>query len=185
MTSALPPLPPIASAQLRKRVFTHVSVFRLAEVRQLDQIENVDNDRLSFLGRAAIDYALSTTTLDINLDASLASSANAYGIVHLLHQAWREPTTPDQPPTAPKPTRAQATQLMEAYIGALVLESERDGIQFANDLVRRMGGQISERERTSLDQEAIVPGQSVVGAGATGELHDLAVRRGISLPFQV
>ncbi|KAG8740976.1 hypothetical protein FRC10_003514 [Ceratobasidium sp. 414] len=187
MTSAFPPLPPIASAQLRKRVFTHASVFRLASTQPYDQIENVDNDRLSFLGRATVEYALSTTALDIDLDTALASSAHAYDIVHLLHRGWRDPITPGQPPptASPKPTQAQASQLMEAYIGALALESEQDAMQFANDLVRGSGGQISERERVSLGDGAIVPGKSAaVGAGATGELHDLAVRCGIALTWE-
>ncbi|KAG8750347.1 hypothetical protein FRC12_012926 [Ceratobasidium sp. 428] len=161
MTTHLPPLPPIASTQLRKRVFTHASVFRL-EPHELEQIENVDNDRLSFLGRATIDYALSsiptsTPSSNINLDKNLASCAETYNIINSLHRTWREPidSKSSNPPIGPPPpTQAQATQLMEAYIGALVLESESDGMQFATDLVRRMVGLISEREGTGLDTEA-------------------------------
>ncbi|KAG8685782.1 hypothetical protein FRC09_014534 [Ceratobasidium sp. 395] len=160
MTTHLPPLPPIASTQLRKRVFTHASVFRL-QPHELEQIENVDNDRLSFLGRATIDYALSsiptsTPSSNINLDKNLASCAETYNIINSLHRTWREPISgSSNPPIGPPPpTQAQATQLMEAYIGALVLESESDGMQFATDLVRRMVGLISEREETGLDTEA-------------------------------
>ncbi|KAG9123798.1 hypothetical protein FRC07_013932 [Ceratobasidium sp. 392] len=232
--TTLPPLPPIASAQLRKRVFTHLSVFRLrlaASVRELEQIENADNDRLSFLGRAAIDYALSSTnTPDINLSAC----AHEYDIVKSLHRAWREPIDPNNPATLPPtasiqatlassvrptpfsdrpapPTEEQATQLMEAYIGALVLESEKDGMQFAYDLVRRMAGLISgDNEETNSDRsdgldgderETIVPENvplgvgitpsvgledtpsSSLGTGATGRLHDLAVQRGLVLSW--
>ncbi|CUA74782.1 hypothetical protein RSOLAG22IIIB_11471 [Rhizoctonia solani] len=136
-SAGLPMLPLIQSAPLRKQVFTDISVYRLASdasPQELDRVENTDNNRLSFLGRATLEYALATGSAHSfpdetrKLEHGLAECAHAYDILKLLNVAWRGFPIADK----------EATRLMEAYTGALVLESERDGIQFAESLVKRI-----------------------------------------------
>ncbi|QRW11863.1 hypothetical protein RhiLY_10862 [Ceratobasidium sp. AG-Ba] len=163
-------LPPILSATLRKRVFTDSSVFRLP-VDQLDQIENTDNDRLSFLGRAAIDYVLASASAPVpDIDAQLSSLARSYEIAKFVNTSWLE-RDPDP--------RATEAKMMEAYVGALMLENEDGGMKFAQTLVTAMGGHIS------LDPPAQPRAETnsaqTTGIEATGQLHDLAARHGITL----
>ncbi|KAJ1301758.1 hypothetical protein OPQ81_008987 [Rhizoctonia solani] len=121
--AALPPLPPIHSAPVRKQVFIDISVYRLASdasAQELDRVENTDNNRLSFLGRATLEYALATSTTDSfpdesrKLEDGLAECARAYDIVKLLNVAWRgssitgkEVTRWILPPPYPPPPQSE------------------------------------------------------------------------------
>ncbi|KAB5592453.1 hypothetical protein CTheo_4100 [Ceratobasidium theobromae] len=167
----LPALPPIHSASLRKHAFTDISVFRLPSDADLDQVQNTDNDRLAFLGRAALDYALAGHDAG-GLDEKLASCAYSYDIVRFLHVAWR-PT--DAPNSNSAVSRAEAARLMEAYVGALLLEAENEAMAFARDLVRSL---------FNLPSPPPLPLPVVPALHPTGSLHDLATRHGIQLAWQ-
>ncbi|CAE6432663.1 unnamed protein product [Rhizoctonia solani] len=179
-SAGLPPLPLIQSAPRRKQVFTDISVYRLASdasPRELDRVENTDNNRLSFLGRATLEYALATSTLHSfpgesrKLEDGLAKCAHAYDIIKSLNVAWRGF------PIAGK----EATRLMEAYTGALVLESEREGIQFAESLVRcifQLGAPTPQPQTPPLVSTPPAP------PPPTGLLHDLARQHFLQLVWE-
>ncbi|KAH7334212.1 hypothetical protein B0J17DRAFT_672600 [Rhizoctonia solani] len=175
-----PPLPLIHSTPLRKQVFTDISVYRLASdasAQELDRVENTDNNRLSFLGRATLEYALSTSTTHSfpdqarKFDDGLAECAHAYDIVRLLNIAW----------TGFPAAAKEATRLMEAYTGALVLQSEREGTQFAESLVQRifkLDACTPPRPQTPPPVPAPPP------PAPTGLLHDLAKQHSLQLVWE-
>lgn len=183
------------------------------------QVENTDNDRLSFIGRATIDYALATSTSSIypdekrKVDQGLAKCAHAYDIVKSLNVSWRgvsdlevlrsptSPTLPASPKNKPIEHRtaitpAEATRLMEAYVGAVVLESEAEGLKFAKGLVRAMFSLDTQEESIDIQSLSIhepaqeqppptLPNESSPPPGiATGQLHDLASQHGIQLDWK-
>ncbi|CAE7231308.1 unnamed protein product [Rhizoctonia solani] len=175
-SAVLPLLPLIHSAPLRKQVFIDISSYRLASdasPQELDRVENTDNNRLSFLGRATLEYALATSTSHSFPDESrklqdgLAECARAYDILKLLNVAWRGFPVSEK----------EATRLMEAYTGALVLESEREGIQFAESLVRR----IFQLSPPPAQTPPPAPAPAPVPLAPTGALHDLARQHALNL----
>ncbi|CAE6387497.1 unnamed protein product [Rhizoctonia solani] len=183
MTSGLPPLPLIHSVAVRKQTFTDISVYRLgsnASAQELDRVENTDNNRLSFLGRSTLEYAFTNCTShsfpdqDRKLDDGLALCTHTYDIVKLLNVAW----------SGTPVTNKEATRLMEAYVGALVLESEKEGIRFAEGLVKHIF-QLP-------DSAPIIPPPPVnrpdapppIPPAPTGLLHDLAKQHFIELLWE-
>ncbi|CAE6444651.1 unnamed protein product [Rhizoctonia solani] len=178
--TGLPPLPPIQSIPLRKQVFTDISVYRLASdasAQELDRVENTDNNRLSFLGRATLEYALATSTTHSfpdetrKLEDGLAECAHAYDIIKSLNVAWRGA------PISGK----EATRLMEAYTGAIVLESEREGVQFAESLVRHIF-QLAPPTPPPPPPKPIASLPPPVAP--TGLLHDLARQHAVQLVWE-
>ncbi|CAE6475662.1 unnamed protein product [Rhizoctonia solani] len=178
-SAVLPPLPLIQSTPLRKQVFTDISLYHLtsdASPQELDRVENTDNSRLSFLGRATLEYALATSTSHSfpdeprKLEDGLAKCAHAYDIVKLLNVAWRGF------PIAGK----EATRLMEAYTGALVLQSEREGVQFAESLVRS----IFQLAAPTPKPQTLPPVSAPPPLAPTGLLHDLAKQHFVQLVWE-
>ncbi|CAE6533248.1 unnamed protein product [Rhizoctonia solani] len=179
--AVLPPLPLIHSTPLRKQVFTDISVYRLASdasPQELDRVENTDNNRLSFLGRATLEYALATSTTHSfpdqarKFDDGLAECAHAYDILKLLNIAW----------TGFPAAAKEATRLMEAYTGALVLESERDGTQFAESLARcifKLDASNPPRPQTPPPPVPVPPTHPPAGL-----LHDLAKQHSLQLVWE-
>ncbi|CEL57023.1 hypothetical protein RSOLAG1IB_08276 [Rhizoctonia solani AG-1 IB] len=183
MTPGLPPLPLIRSLAVRKQTFTDISVYRLgsdASPQELDRVENTDNNRLSFLGRSALEYALANCTShlfpdqDRRLDDGLAGCAHTYDILKSLNVAW----------TGTPVTNKEATRLMEAYVGALVLDSEQEGVLFAEGLVRHIF--------QLLESAPVIPPSPINNPSApppappapTGLLHDLAKQNFIELVWE-
>ncbi|KAG8715712.1 hypothetical protein FRC11_001010 [Ceratobasidium sp. 423] len=175
----LPPLPPIQSLALRKQAFTDISVYCLASdasTEELDRVENTDNNRLAFLGRAALEHALTTSTTHSfpdearKLEDGLAEIAHTYDIVKFLNVAWRGSPI----------TGKEATRLMEAYTGALIVESEPEGVQFAESLVRNIF-HLAPPTPTAPPKPAT---PSPPPPAPTGLLHDLAKHHAIQLVWE-
>ncbi|KAF8598048.1 hypothetical protein BDV93DRAFT_527025 [Ceratobasidium sp. AG-I] len=187
----LPPLPVISDPSLRKHAFTHASVFRLPP-DQLDQIENVDNDRLSFLGRAAVDLVLATlpgaSSTGGNVAEELAACAETYDIVKRLHMGWRAtPAFTDASATTVErtmlvPTAKEAAQLMEAYIGALMLQSEPEALEYTRALVAAMRG-LPPPPAPSPPLPPPKPAAPTNPGQALTKLHDLAAQRKLRVSY--
>ncbi|KAF8711957.1 Ribonuclease 3, partial [Rhizoctonia solani] len=185
MTSGLPSLPPIRSSALRKQAFTDISVYRLGpnpSLEELDRVENTDNNRLSFLGRSTLEYAFTKCTShsfpdqDRRLDDGLALCAHTYDIVKLLNVAW----------TGTPVTDKEATRLMEAYVGALVLESEQEGVRFAEGVVTHIFQLTDPRPIVSpplINNTGVLPSAPAPPA-PTGLLHDLAKQHFLELVWE-
>lgn len=84
---------------------------------------------------------------------------------------------------------------MEAYIGAVALESEAEGIKFAKGIVRAMFTLDTQEESINIqslslhepsqEPSSALPNEPSPSPGiATGQLHDLASRHGIQLDWQ-